>query len=340
MDDFVKASPFKRIGAAFIDLGLTYIVSYLLLSTLVMPITYSATPYIEDTYKAFESLVDLGVAVIGQRVETEGDYIITIYADYESSEAERTEALNKVKTENSEYNYCYLTDEKLQITSEQLDQYLTHFYNEIGESDQYLKQKNDNNSLFTNGEINPSAKEDEVKSFLTTIASSWMEEQSIGSYKDGEVARQITKVGVYGFVTNAIAMTISLIIFYFVIPLISKWRMTLGKRMMALTIVDIKTMKIASRPRVFLRSLFFVLVGLVPSFYVMGLPLVLFIIIMLLNNKGRTLEDFVTSTMVVDMQYFVFSKDAQSVDEQETDLETQERDVVSTIDDNEGTNIQ
>ncbi len=334
MNDFIKASPLKRIGAAFIDLGLTYIVCYLLLSSLVMPITYSTTPYIEDTYKAYESLVDLGVVVIGQTaVEIDNGYVITIYADYESSEAERAEALNKVKTENSEYNYCYLTDEKLQITSEELDRYLTHFYNEIGESDKYLKQKNDNNSLFTNGEINPSAKEDEVKSFLTTIASSWMEEQSIGSYKDGEVARQITKVGVYGFVTNAIAMALSLIIFYFVIPVISKRRMTLGKRMMALTIVDIKTMEIASRPRVFLRSLFFVLVGLVPSFYVMGLPLVLFIIIMLLNNKGRTVEDFVTSTMVVDMQYFDFSKDVQSVEEQETGLETQERDVVSTIDD-------
>ena len=130
MNDFIKASPLKRIGAAFIDLGLTYIVCYLLLSSLVMPITYSTTPYIEDTYKAYESLVDLGVVVIGQTaVEIDNGYVITIYADYESSEAERAEALNKVKTENSEYNYCYLTDEKLQITSEELDRYLTHFYN-------------------------------------------------------------------------------------------------------------------------------------------------------------------------------------------------------------------
>ncbi len=302
MEGLTKASGFKRLGAAIIDVGLSYILMIISLQFIIQPIVYSATDYADKSMQVYDELIELGIAVIGQKV-TEGDsYKIEVYADYNSSIEAKDEAKEKVLKED-DFSYCYIYETYLEISLDEYNQYLSHFYQEIGAFTTFEQAKAEYPELFVNGEIKDDADETQVKSFFDKLASNYTQEDKFYDYKDGEVANIIASLSEIYILMLVVSFLLSISILFILVPCLSKYRATLGKKILGLAVVDYKTGMIAKRLSVVLRSMIYAIFGLGLSLVFMGFPLFVVLGFVLINRDGRTIHDFIAKTIVVDTSY-------------------------------------
>ena len=304
MDKLVKGSIFKRLGAAMMDLCIALIVSMLLLNLVAANIANSVMNLDQKRVTYRETLFEAGLVIYAhqetmQDVDQNLSHKYVIVLDYNSSKEEKNHFFELGK-EDSNYNFIALNQEELEITSDHYDQYLTHFYTEINKMSDFNNHK-EASSLFTNGVLNTEDQSAIRKFYDDEYYNNVMSSKYLSLYQDGKITSMYSEISGAESLMTALSFMISFTIFYLVIPMFTKRRVTLGKLMMSLGLVHNKTGYIASRVQVLIRFLVFIVIELISSLYLFGLPLLISIVLMFVL-QGKSIHDLLARTMVVEAQ--------------------------------------
>lgn len=112
----------------------------------------------------------------------------------------------------------------------------------------------------------------------------------------------------YSFILKALALFISETILYLLVPMLNKNYLTLGKIFTELMLFNESRQTKASRLQVVLRYVFMYLVSisLYPwtGIYTFVLIAVIRLIVIMLNEKDKTLCDYVSQTMLIDKESY------------------------------------
>ncbi len=298
MHSLTKASNFKRLGAAMMDFCIALIVSLLFLNFIAMPIADASVHLSEKREEYSEILFEAGLFVYIHREGELESYHYQIVADTFSSEEEK-KIQKDLGKEDSNYGYAALDDAYLKITPLQYNQYLTQFYSKINKTDVYEEHKK-NCSLFENGNLKNEEDFLNQRDFFDKEYQSLMSDATyLNLYEDGIIVSTYSIISTTEWLVTIISFFLSFLIFYLLIPMFTKYHGTLGKMMMNMALVHQKTGYIASRVAVFIRFLVFLILEVVASLYLFGLPLIASIILLFVLD-GRSLHDLLAKTIVVD----------------------------------------
>lgn len=142
--------------------------------------------------------------------------------------------------------------------------------------------------------VKEDAKKDDILSFYqeackSSVNSLSKDEKLMTVYKQIMGPRRIELL---------VCVTITAIIFFLIIPLCTKYRQTVGKKMMRLTVVDSKE-KVTSRLFVLYRFLILYPFELLSSVYLFGMPLLASITVACFTKKKSAIHDLILRTKVV-----------------------------------------
>lgn len=319
--DIVKASGLKRFMAALFDFLIVYFLASLFYQYVCSPISQSVTKIVEKTEEYNYTLFCMGYYIVGSPSQTEdGKYNLI----YDFSTTEREESIkDKVKNDSDNYMYMQLNNANLIISNEQYDAYITHFYAEIGSTASYNSKKetnanesNEEDRLFTLKEgsedeyiLIDNPDEDKLKSFYDDVYEDLSSEDAISTYKDGILTKDANYINTIYLEFLFIAYVIVAVIFYFVIPLCTKYGRTVGKIIMGLGVINVKTGEPATRLQTIIRASSFIILEFLLSVIIMMyalIPLLLVIsfIICAVNKKGQSIHDFIAKTTVVELALY------------------------------------
>ena len=284
-----RGSTFKRLGAAMMDFFLSIILAMFLVNIVGTNIANAAFGLNDKSIEVRDDLFDAGLYVYGKLDSSTNKYNIVL--DFEATEEERTIVFND---KEGSYAYLQLNNSSLNITSERYDKCLTHFYEEINKLDEYKDLQN-NSELFQT----ESKDETKLRSFYDNVYDKVATLEYLKLYNDGKTYDLNQYINLISAIITLISLILSFGVFYLLIPLLSKKRATLGKMMMSLALVNKSTGYIASRVAILIRFLTFLVIELLLSLYLYGLPL-LVSIILIFALKGSAIHDLTARTMVAD----------------------------------------
>ena len=298
-----KAATLKRFGAALLDFSLLIISGSIISSFVCTPIAKNTTDIVDKTAEFNSELFELGYYVIGKKSSDNNKY--DIYVDYRNSEEEKKFAKDLLISDSNNYSYLTLSLESLNITNEDYDIYLTHFYTEIDALDSYINQKKNETSLFEEKDgivvLKDNVETSSVKSFYDTVYSKALSEQKLKEYKNGILLTISNHVNLITQICTYIALGIALIVLYFIIPMVTKYGQTLGKKLMGLGVVNIKDGTPVNKVTTAIRFFAFGIIEFFLSFILYYLPLIISFVITMFNKKGQAIHDFLARTTVVDL---------------------------------------
>ncbi len=316
-----KASSFKRVCAAIMDLLLAFLLGSLISSFICSPIANNVTDIVESRETFNGELFDLGYYVIAEIKDKKYE----IVADFESEN--KDDYKDKVNN-NKNYIYVSLVDSEITISNEKFDHYLTHFYQEIEALDVYNKYKEEKTDLFEkvdeNIVIKENASEEDLKNFYSDIyTTKILSEEKLLSYDNQRILKLSQHIDNITRICAYIGIFISLLLLNLCLPLIFKNGQTIGKKMMNLGVVNVTTGESASKLALFLRFVTYALVEIFLSLMIIYIPLIISFIIMLVNKKGQSVHDLVAHTTVIDLfeANYVPEKDESVIEVDAKDVE-------------------
>ena len=119
---------------------------------------------------------------------------------------------------------------------------------------------------------------------------------------------ELFSANLHSFILKALALFIGEMILYLFIPMLNKDYLTLGKVLTGVMLFDESRQTKASRAQVILRFVFIYLVSisLYPwsGIYTFMLVAVIRLIVIMLNEKDKTLCDYVSRTMLIDKESY------------------------------------
>lgn len=308
--EIIKASPLKRICAAMVDFILSLVLGMLIANFVFTPIA-NKTAHLDTKQAEYrEELFDLGVIVLTKTVDKD----IVIAYDYSSNKEDVEAAKN-----NKDYQYAYITSVTINDTfkAENFEFYVNHIYEAISDSSYYIQQKKDNTKLFDyNEETNVAtfkadASSDDKVEWITSMYNGVTSREAFKNYHDGKIIKLSSDINMTSRIISYSAMLVAIFLFYFVIPLLLKDGQTLGKKCLALGVVNKADGFAVTNLNLFIRFLsFFVIEYLLSSFLMYG-PLLISLIVMILNKKGQSIHDLLARTMVVDKNTYIIYKNQE-----------------------------
>jgi len=201
------------------------------------------------------------------------------YANKELTDDEQNTYINILKEGVNNFatstSFTCFTEDDLKELQKAYEKVFT--YNE--ESNQY--------------EIKADALKTDVIAFYQSAAQSEITSLS----KDEVIKTTYTQIMRPRYLETIVSIVIVATIFFLVIPLCTKYRQTLGKKFMRLTIL--KNEKIISRPMTLLRFAIFLFVELLASIFAYGIPLIVSLTIACFSKNKKALHDLILGTKVV-----------------------------------------
>lgn len=300
---------FKRLGAMIFDILGWFLLSIILLALAVDPLVNSVTSYNDKKYTYDLGLFDAYAYVYVEYKldETSSSYKYEFKYDASCTKEERDEIETNLNSYDN--NSFYL----ISITSVDLntDEYMCKFYDKIGGQDAlnyYKDLKANNSNLFDeNGVALENADKDELKDFYTqALYNAIYSGEYFKKYEDGKYYDILKELNKYDNIKAYSSYFVSLLIFYLIIPIISKKRQTLGKMVMRLTVVDVKTNKTAKIYQMCIRFAALAIIEFFLSLLLSNflyLPLLVSIILMIVTKNNSAIHDYVASTMVIEVPY-------------------------------------
>lgn len=140
-------------------------------------------------------------------------------------------------------------------------------------------------------------KENALKSDIIAFYQSAVQSEINTLSKDEIIKTTYAQIMRPRYIETIVSISIVAIIFLLVIPLCTKYRQTLGKKFMRLTVV--RNEEIISRPMTLLRFTILFLVELLGSIFAYGIPLIISLTIACFSKNKSSLHDLLLKTKVV-----------------------------------------
>lgn len=117
---------------------------------------------------------------------------------------------------------------------------------------------------------------------------------------DDECLTLARKITVVSILEVFLSLTISIVIFFLIFPLIFKERQTLGKKLMGLAVVSRKDGIVAKRRHYLMRFLAFYVIEILLTVFTFGIPLIVSVSMLFFSKEKITLHDYLSATLVID----------------------------------------
>ena len=290
-----KASVFKRSIAFIFDVGLSLLIGLLLQILVATPIANNSFDYQTNQDNLLLERVKSGLFYfydgndVVSYLDAE-DKILSSNNDNDSS-LYNLQNLVYLKDDDNYDNQFYLTG---------LD-YFFSLYNSEYPDDIFYQDVKDSSSLFKDGELIEGYEESELLTFLDSVfnrISPYFERLNDNAIPNLSMSISVTRI-----VITISSYGIPLTIFYLIVPLCNKNRKTFGKMIMNLGVVN-KYYVRASILQTITRGLSFIILEMLLSLMLLGLPLVISFLIVYFNRDGKSLHDLISFTMVLDLKEF------------------------------------
>ena len=255
------------------------------------------------------------------------------YLQYESSDLVKTENDNLVFCNVLSYYYLnYLSNSNIKEGSKGSEEIINHdikWFNEtileIGNKDIFKTKSDTSDSIsieigvFNDAYLN-SHSQDDVHDFVIDKYNEAVKDfYNLSFMKDAS-----NVMAVCNGIVFSLSAFIPLIVFYFVVPLFSKYKQTIGKRIFKVVIV--RNNKIISHWILLLRDLPAILVCILIGFvnissWQIGIPVGAILVssgIMIFTKKNYAVHDFVAGTRVITLDnYLELEKEKENADKQD-----------------------
>lgn len=266
-----KASKGKRIVAALADVFIGLIAFFLIQVFIAQPLVSSTTDYDKYYESYYETLVD---SSLFRKNNTTGAYEI-IAPSFEE-----------------DYNV---------LASDYYDYYenkVSSFFSEANKSERYEELK-ENSSVFElineNYVLKENVSSSETLDFYYNAIS--VAKSEIIDVTD-ENKSLIQNINFYNQLMVYSSASISVLIFYIVLPLVFEGGQTIGKRMFNLKLVSKKTGFDLKKTDILLRQLFVGVVCILGGFFVSFIIPIIFIVTLFFTKNNQSIDDFLVSTIV------------------------------------------
>ena len=293
---FPQVQEKKEEGIPSCNLGhrmIAFVIDILCVFVFSSVLTSFVAPLVRDRFYNQDQLVEKyenRVIESGLYVEKSAEdgkkayYPLYMHPDYADKEL----------TEEEEIRYIDILKEAAQnfATSTSFTCFTEDDLKELQKADEKVFSFNETTNQY---EIKSDAVKADILSFYKTAV-----QNEISSLKNDEIIKQTyTKIMRPRYIETIVSISIVALIFLFIIPICSKYRQTLGKRFMRLTIV--KNDKVISRPMELYRFLILYIVELLGSIFAYGIPLIISLTIMCFSKNKSSLHDLVLKTKVVSL---------------------------------------
>ena len=236
MNSIRKPKLIKRFAALVVDIMLWFLVSLMALSFVINPCVNSITNYEYKTNEYRKWMYEIGAYVYVEYKTTSDSYYYEIIGDVTNTSYE-----NLTYNEENTLGITMITTSNLKITVEQLDYYVAMLYTNIGDIDSFNASKVDSELFDELGLPLESAKEEDLKNYYFDQYQKVFDSEKFKNYKDGYIYNLGDELNTIDIFKAYSSYFVSLIIFYLLIPMLSKKRQTLGKRILNLEVIDAKT---------------------------------------------------------------------------------------------------
>lgn len=271
----------KRIGAFIIDILCTLLIAINLNNYVMMSITSNilGTAKLQEQYK--ERLVDSH-----------------LYIQKENGLCYSIDIINDNNAMNAEEYINYL-DEKLTLfyTDEDFEYSNIEYYNNLKKEATNIFVYNEETNKY---EYLENVSINEKLSFYKNAVANTIDKVLYNDPQIIELTNSILKNNITSLIFSFI---ISMIIFFLVIPLISKNGSTIGKYMFKIGVIDLKTKQIAFKGQTSLRFIIILLEVLLSLMSFGGVLLISFSFTIFTKNNSA-LHDLVCKTTLVDLKQY------------------------------------
>ena len=298
MNSIRKPKLIKRFAALVVDIMLWFLVSLMALSFVINPCVNSITNYEYKTNEYRKGMYEIGAYVYVEYKTTSDSYYYEIIGDVTNTSYE-----NLTYNEENTLGITMITTSNLKITVEQLDYYVAMLYTNIGDIDSFNASKVDSELFDELGLPLESAKEEDLKNYYFDQYQKVFESEKFKNYKDGYIYNLGDELNTIDIIKAYSSYFVSLVIFYLLIPMLSKKRQTLGKRILNLEVIDVKTEQNASKMQILIRFAAITLIEFFLSMILSGLlylPLLVSIIMMVITLNQSTIHDYISGTRVIE----------------------------------------
>ena len=299
MNSIRKPKLIKRFAALVVDIMLWFLVSLMALSFVINPCVNSITNYEYKTNEYRKGMYEIGAYVYVEYKTTSDSYYYEIIGDVTNTSYE-----NLTYNEKNTLGITMITTSNLKITVEQLDYYVAMLYTNIGDIDSFNASKVDSELFDELGLPIESAKEEDLKKYYFDQYQKVFESEKFKNYKDGYIYNLGDELNTIDIIKAYSSYFVSLVIFYLLIPMLSKKRQTLGKRILNLEVIDAKTSQNASKMQILIRFAAITLIEFFLSMILSGLlylPLLVSIIMMVITLNQSTIHDYISGTRVIEI---------------------------------------
>ncbi len=299
MNSIRKPKLIKRFAALVVDIMLWFLVSLMALSFVINPCINSITNYEYKTNEYRKGMYEIGAYVYVEYKTTSDSYYYEIIGDVTNTSYE-----NLTYNEENTLGITMITTSNLKITVEQLDYYVAMLYTNIGDIDSFNASKVDSELFDESGLPLESAKEEDLKNYYFNQYQKVFDSEKFRNYKDGYIYNLGDELNTIDIIKAYSSYFVSLVIFYLLIPMLSKKRQTLGKRILNLEVIDAKTGQNASKMQILIRFAAITLIEFFLSMILSGLlylPLLVSIIMMVITLNQSTIHDYISGTRVIEI---------------------------------------
>lgn len=282
-NEIYKPTIVRRILSALLDLFFLILLFLSLNQFVVTPIFEKGTSLSNDVITYRQRLVDSNLYVVDNSTST--PYKIT---DLEKK-LSKTEYKDKLD-ENIQKFYDEFSNEQINIEK----------YNSSKENSSYFQ--------FSNGKY---IEKDVVSidTYIEFYEKEYENALNLLSQHDEIVFNLSLRINKFFVSIVSISLVCSLFILYLIIPLIFKDGETLGKKMMGIGVVNMKNGFRIKLSQKFVRFAVFLLLEVVLSILLLGIPLIISISMMFFSKNNLSLHDQLAATLCIDKKLTLVYKD-------------------------------
>lgn len=272
----VPALTTRKIAATLFDGACIAVVALLLISLVLSPLLNLATHY----------------------NKAQADYETRLVQSHLYVEIEdRTYELRELKKDKKTEEYLTFLDEHLQAfyLDEEFPDTKIETYNKAKENSKYfiLTEEEDGTETWvpkagTTQEELMKFYEKEVENAIHILAH------------DDLCITLARKITVHWILVFSLGILIPILIFCLLFPMILRNRCTLGKKICGIGVISRKDGLIAKRSQMCIRFLVFLLLEVVLSVFLLGIPMLISFTMMCFMKEGTSLHDYLSATITVD----------------------------------------
>ena len=284
-NEIVKAPFLRRIGATITDIFLVVVLFLIFNSYVFQPMFTKAFDIESKTETYRQIMIDSHLYV---SLENGGvDEVIDTY--------------DATTSKITEFEFYQTVDKCIQ-------EFYLKYEQEGINIESYNKAKIDS-TLFelVNNEyvIKENISKNQYKEFITT---QFAEAENLLSHYDQTYIKLANDLFLFDLFNVSLSLTISFLLVYLLPSLLFANGETVGKKLLALGMVNAKNGFVIKKSQVIVRFVIFYFLEIVLSVFTLGLPLLVSFSMMIFNKNGLALHDYLSATICVDKKGTVIFK--------------------------------